>query len=259
MNRKEILKGISDEADRPAAAKAMDRLELAVKTYTPQFTDFMDPYKAHSIKDMLSGGDCEIIVYGGYADSERVKIGFFPEFTVPDEKDFEIVPVEISYKRQFSRELTHRDFLGSILGLGITREKTGDIIVEESRAIAFTDIDIADYIVINLERVGHTKVNVKITENFVPKTREAAEKRFTVPSLRLDAVLGGALNISRGRTAEYIKGEKVFINWKKEISVSHTVKEGDMITLRGMGRVKINEIIGNTKKDRILLSVLVYR
>ena len=85
------------------------------------------------------------------------------------------------------------------------------------------------------------------------------KKRFSVPSLRLDAVLGGALNISRGRTAEYIKGEKVFINWKKEISVSHTVKEGDMITLRGMGRVKINEIIGNTKKDRILLSVLVYR
>lgn len=259
MNRRDILKSIANEEDRLAAAKAMDRLELAVKTYTPQFTDFMDPYKAHSIKNMLLSKDCKIEIYGGYAESERVKIGFFPEFTEVNESDFNIVPVEISYKRQYSRELTHRDFLGSVLGLGITREKTGDIIVEENRAIVFTDSDIADYIAVNLERVGHAKVNVSIKENFVPKEKEADEKTFTVPSLRLDAVLGRAFNMSRGKTAEYIKADKVFVNWKKEVSVSHTVKEGDVITLRGMGRVKINEIIGNTKKDRILLSVSVFK
>ncbi len=258
MFGKEILKGINDETDRLETAKAMDKLETALITYTPCFTEFMDPYRAHSIENLL-WGNCKIMLWGGYTESERVKIGFFPEFTKPAEDAFDIVPVEMSYRRQFSRELTHRDFLGSILGLGITREKTGDIIVEESRAIAYVDKAIADYIVINLERVGHTKVDVKIAEDFVPKVKVGNEKNFTVSSLRLDAVLGGALNISRSKTAEYIKGEKVFINWKKEVSTSHNVKEGDVITLRGIGRVKINEVGGNTKKNRIILSVIVYK
>lgn len=219
----------------------------------------MDPYKAYSIRDMLLYNGCEIMAYGGYDECERVKLGFFPEFTVADSSLFPVTPVEISYNSDFSRTLTHRDFLGSILGLGITREKTGDIIIEESRAIAFVDSDIADYIAVNLERVAHTKVRVKILNHFTPVKKEALEKRLTVASLRLDALLSGALNISRGKAADLIKGEKAFINWKKVISVSHSVNEKDVVTLRGVGRVKINEIMGTTKKDRILINVSVFK
>lgn len=259
MNRKDLLNSVSDSDERLILAKAIDRLELAKKTYTPEFTIFMDPYKAYSIRDMLLNNDCDIFVYGGYEDSERVKVGFFPEFSTVDVREFPIKAVEISYNSQFSRALSHRDFLGSILGLGITREKTGDIIIEEGRAVAFTDSDIADYIAVNLERVGHTKVRVKILESFKPKPKEPQEKRLTVASLRIDALLSGALNISRGRAADLIKGEKAFINWKKVISVSHIVKENDVVTLRGVGRVKINEVMGTTKKDRILINVSVFK
>lgn len=259
MNRKEILSHIGNEEERLAAAKAIDKLSVAIKTFTPEFTMFMDPYKAYSLRDMLLNNDCDILVYGGYEESERVKIGFFPEFSEPLKADFPITTVEISYNAQYSRALSHRDFLGSMLGLGITREKTGDIIIEKGRAIAFVDSDIADYIVVNLEKVGHTKVRVKIIENFMPKEKETLEKKITVASLRLDAVLGGALNISRGKASDLIKGEKAFINWKKTISVSHTVAEGDIITLRGVGRVKINEVMGTTKKDRILINISVFK
>lgn len=259
MNRKDILNSIGDSEERLAAAKAIDRLELAKKTYTPEFTIFMDPYKAYSIKDMLLNNDCNIMVYGGYEECERVKLGFFPEFTEPSVEEFPVNAVEISYNTQFSKTLTHRDFLGSILGLGITREKTGDIIIEEGRAVVFVDSDIADYIVVNLERVGHTKVRVRLLEGFKPKPKEVQEKRLTVASLRIDALLSGALNISRGKAADLIKGEKAFVNWKKIISVSHIVKENDVVTLRGVGRVKINEIMGITKKDRILINVSVFK
>lgn len=259
MNRKDILKSISDADERLAAAKAIDKLELAKKTYTPEFTGFMDPYKAYAIKDMLLNNDCQIMIYGGFEESERVKIGFFPDFTKPDADEFPIKPVEISYNLQYSRALSHRDFLGSILGLGITREKTGDIIIENSRAVAFVDSDIADYVVVNLERAGHTKVRVKLLENFKPGQKEVQDKRLTVASLRIDALLSGALNISRNKTSELIKGEKAFVNWKKITSVSHIIKENDVITLRGVGRVIINEIIGTTKKDRILINVSVFK
>ncbi len=259
MNRKDLLNSISDSDERLVLAKAIDRLELAKKTYTPEFTIFMDPYKAYSIRDMLLNNECDILVYGGYDDSERVKIGFFPEFSNADINEFPIRAVEISYNLQFSRALSHRDFLGSLLGLGIKREKTGDIIIDDGRAVAFVDSDIADYIAVNLERVGHTKVRVKMLEHFNPKPKEAQEKRLTVPSLRIDALLSSALNISRGKASDLIKGEKAFVNWKKVISVSHTVKENDVITLRGVGRVKINEIMGTTKKDRILINVSVFK
>ena len=259
MNRKDILSGISDSDERLAVAKAIDRLEIAKKTYTPEFTIFMDPYKAYSIKDMLLGNECNIFIYGGYEDSERVKVGFFPEFTEADTNVFPIKAVEISYNSQFSRVLSHRDFLGSILGLGITREKTGDIIIEDDRAVAFVDEDIAEYIVVNLERVGHTKVRVKLLEHFKPAKKEAQEKKLTIASLRIDALLSGSLNISRSKAADLIKGEKAFVNWKKVTSVSHIVNENDVVTLRGVGRVRINEIMGTTKKDRILINVSVFK
>lgn len=259
MNRKEILNNILNEEERLFAAKAIDKMELSKKIYSPAFTEFTDPFKAHYIKNLLLNNGCEIEIYGGYNESERVKIGFFDEFSKVDLNDFPISAVEISYNRQYSRELTHRDFLGSVLGLGIVREKTGDIVIEENRGIIFVDSDIADYIVFNLERVGHTKVKTRIIENYKPKMKDAVSKNITVSSLRLDSVTGGALNLSRGKTVDHIKGEKVFVNWKKETSASFSVKEGDVITLRGVGRVKINEVIGNTKKDRVLINISIYK
>ena len=259
MIRREILCSIKDEDEKLAAAKAIDKLEIARKTFSPEFTIFMDPYKAYSIKDMLLNNDCYVMVYGGYDESERLKLGFFPEFTEPDKSAFPISCVEISYNPHYSRTLSHRDFLGSILGLGITRDKTGDIVIEEDRAVVFTDSDIADYVVVNLEKVARTKVKTRLISNYTPKIKEALEKRLTVASMRIDAVLSGALNISRGRASELIKGEKAFVNWKKENSVSRIVKEDDVITLRGMGRVKINEVVGTTKKDRVLINISVYK
>ena len=258
ISESELLKKFESKEDRYIAAEALEKAENVMFTGMPQFTDFMDPYKAHSLKDALWGYG-RIVMYGGYAESERLKIGFFSEFDNADEKAFNIVPVEISYKRKFSRELSHRDFLGSVLGLGIAREKTGDIIVEYDRAVIYTDSDIADYIEMNLERVGHTKVNVKILEDYVPPVKETKEKMITLSSLRLDSLLSGAFNISRGRVSELIKGEKAFINWKKTVSPSKNVAEGDLVTLRGTGRVKVCEAVGNTRKGRILVRVVVYK
>ena len=241
---------------------ACSAIESCRRRSTVFSSQFMDPYKAYKFKSILSvERELNLVLYGGYDMSERLKLGFFPGYEEfePDFNSFPISAIEIKYNSQFSSRLTHRDFLGSILGLGITREKIGDIILEDSRAVAFADNDIADYICVNLDKVKRTKVKCKVLQDYKPRVNEIAEKKFTVASLRLDAVLSNAFNISRGKISDLIKGEKAFLNWKNEVSVSKTVAENDIITLRGYGRIKIIEIIGNTKKDRILINVGIYK
>ncbi len=260
MIGKNILKFAADGEEKINLAKTIDRANTAIKCYRAEFSQFMDPYKAHKFKSLLSGErDIKIALYGGYDMAERLKLGFFTEYEELDFDEFPIEAVEIKYNSQFSSGLTHRDFLGSILGLGIVREKVGDIVLEDSRAIAFIDTDIADYVCVNLEKVKRTKVSCKILHDYKPKEAEMTEKKFTVVSLRLDAVLSHAFNLSRGKVSDLIKGEKAYLNWKNETSVSKCVAENDIITLRGYGRIKITEIIGTTKKDRILISVGVYK
>lgn len=260
MIGKNILSSAVDQEEKLALAKAVDRANTAIKSCHSEFSQFMDHYKAYKFESLLSKErDIGISLFGGYDMAERLKLGFFPEYEEADEAAFPITAIELRYNTQFSSKLSHRDFLGAILGLGITRERLGDIILEEGRAVAFADSDIADYICINLERVKRTKVSCKILENYKPKKAEITEKKFTVASLRLDAVLSNAFNLSRGKTSELIKGEKAYLNWKNEASPSKLVCENDTVTLRGYGRIKLLKIIGTTKKDRILINIGIYK
>ena len=238
-------------------SKIVDKANIALKTHKPVFSIFMDPYKANFFKELLKD-EIEIMLYGGYKEAERLKIGFFPEYSNTNIKEFNISTVEIKYNSSFSRKLEHKDFLGSILGLGITRDKVGDVILEDDRAIVFVDDDILEYIITNLERVAHTKITVNVMNDYIFTERVLKEKTFTVPSLRLDVVLSNGFNISRGKIADLIRGEKAFVNWKKETSVSRLLHSEDVITLRGFGRIKIKEILGTTKKSRILIKVIIY-
>jgi RNA-binding protein YlmH len=266
INKQNFLKTVTDADEKMLYAKALDRASVAEKTYSPCFSDFTDPYKAHRLASAFNGDTLKAVCFGGYDESERMMVGFFPEYSLPYGADireyyklFPISTVEVAYNVKYSRELTHRDFLGSVLGLGITREKIGDIIPENGRAVIYTMSDIADFICINLERVGHTSVNNRILQDYTPKPADVTEKRFTVPSMRIDAIISDAFNISRAKASALIKGEKVFLNWHCEVSTSKQVSEGDVVTLRGMGRVKISEVIGTTKKDRIIINTVIYK
>ena len=258
-SKKDLLKSISDEDERKIFAKALDKGDLCAKINVPQFSDFMDPYKAHKLGEICRGCEFNTVLYGGYEDAERLKVGFFPYYDEGDYTSFPISYVEVTYNGKYSKTLTHREFLGSVLGLGITRDKVGDIYIQNEKAVIMVDEDIADYIVSNLERVSHTKVNAKIIDHFESAPSEGNAKKITVASLRIDAVLSGALNISRGKVSDLIKGEKAFVNWKQITSVSENIKDGDMITLRGFGRVKVIETLGKTKKDRFLIDIEIYK
>ena len=258
FDKQNILKNVTKPDEKLIFSKAFDRAYYCIKNFEPAFTEFLDPYKISSILSLLGYKfDFNTKVFGGMDNCERQKLGFFPEFMLEEDYKFPISVIEITYNLQFSKKLTHRDFLGSLIGLGIVRGKIGDIIIEDDKVYVFVDEDIADFINVHLEKVGHTKVKTKIIsyEDIKPKEETMECKNITVSSLRLDAVLSGVFNMSRGKISDLIKAEKAFINWNMCDSVSKQVSEGDIITLRGFGRVKIVELVGKTKKDRFLLSI----
>jgi RNA-binding protein YlmH len=176
-----------------------------------------------------------------------------------EEIPIKIIKIRRKSKKFGQTDLSHRDYLGSILGLGIDRSKVGDILVTEDAAVCFVAEEIAPYITAVLEQVSKTAVIAEETEgaDAVP-VRQTETKRLTVASLRLDAVAGEAFNLARGKVQMLIGAEKAQVNWNIVTNTSHQLKEGDLISVRGFGRFRLLEIGGKTKKDRTTLVIEKY-
>ncbi|MCD8089103.1 MAG: YlmH/Sll1252 family protein [Clostridiales bacterium] len=164
FNKSEYLKNISDDELKMFLAKGFDKAAYAEKRHEAAFTDFADPFKVMTLSAAVrKNTGLEVKVFGGFEGAERLMAGFCPEYAV--ERPFPIVPVLISYNSAYSKKLSHRDFLGSVLGLGIERSKIGDILVNEGNALVFCCESVAGFIETSLEQVGHTKVRAEIKEH----------------------------------------------------------------------------------------------
>jgi len=199
------------------------------------------------------------IAYGGYPDAERKMTGFAPPYGSEDflEESFPVVPLAITYNGRFSRPLTHRDFLGSVLGLGLDRGKVGDIRIGSDGAVMYVAEDIAGFVSENLSEVGRTTVTAAPHVELPGLETPGRIKRITAASLRLDAVISEAFHLSRGKAAALIEAEKVFVNWvigKK----TRLLGAGDMVTIRQVGRLRLDEIAGTTKKDRVAIVITIF-
>ncbi|MCL2353322.1 MAG: YlmH/Sll1252 family protein [Defluviitaleaceae bacterium] len=241
-----IQNPFKDPDDKLLFARALDKHHLSLKRHAQTQTNFIDATRIAQFMPLLKG--CNATAFGGYDEAERQIIIF------NDEGIQTITPLAITYNEKFATPPTHRDYLGATLALGIDRAKIGDIRIGKNGAILYATSDMASFITDNLTQAGRVSVKVSHRTHKIEIEQTAIEKRITVPSMRLDAVLAAAFNTSRTKAAAFIDAGKVFVN-HKETKKTHTTKQGDIITARGMGRVSINEICGTTKKDRIVLVV----
>lgn len=238
--------------------------DMADRQYRPVFTEFLTLYENSMIlskRDKLA--PVSIRSWGGYEEAERRLLCFSPEDVCPDREDFPLACIHIRPKsRKFSDDLSHRDFLGAVLNLGIDRNRTGDILVKENDAWMFCDVEIAEFIKDHLERVRHTAIICEVVmpdrvppETFRPKVQIV--KGF-VSSLRLDAVIAVAFHSSRSSIAEYIRAEKVFINGRLTAENSTKIQENDLISVRGMGKFRYIGTEGESKKGRLAVRIERY-
>jgi RNA-binding protein YlmH len=197
--------------------------------------------------------------FGGYEFGERQMVAFLPD-ALCYEKNYPISIIKIEpLQRKFAEKLSHRDYLGSILNLGIDRSKMGDIIVEEDYAIIFVHKSLEAFMLEEVTRIKHTQVLLtvinEINEEYQPKFKEI---KGTVSSLRLDSLLSLAFSSSRSKLVEYIENGRVFVNGKLVTSNGYQIKKSDIVSVRGLGRFRFNECLSQTKKGREFVSLDLY-
>lgn len=188
-------------------------------------------------------------LFGGYEDAERKMVAFIPEY---EEADFPISVLSLSSPR--IKNLSHRDFLGSIMALGIKREKCGDIIIGEKECRILLHSDIADFVCSSLDKVGREGVKTQIiplSDLNVPQ-RKFTATNGTVSSLRLDAIVSLFAGKGRSKSGELIKGGLVFVNGIAASKCDMHLSDGDTVSVRGVGRATLS-VGGRSKKDRIFV------
>lgn len=257
LPREELLKGIEN---RDTAARVIDLAEQAIKTWEVVLTDFLSPPELAEIQGMFARlTEVHLLAWGGYPQAERQRIAIARSELPLDSSQVEIVPLEIAGNFLFD-PATHRDFLGAMLGCGIIREKTGDIIVLGERGAQTLVIpEMMEYLEQHLTQVRSVPVKTQRIELGELKIKEPKKKELTTveASLRLDAIASAGFGMSRSKMVELINSGDVRVNWKDITSASHLIKTGDLIAVSGKGRLQVGEV-AVTKKERYRIQLTRY-
>ncbi len=256
---KKILSIVDDEQKRLVISKIIDCVNLASRHCEAKFTHFLDPATIYFAENkLLFDSDVNVSFWGGYEGAERKILCVSPEWENVSNEDFPLVCIKAAASDFVS--LTHRDYLGAIMGLGIEREQIGDIVIDGLDAYIFCKKEMADYVMHNLDKVGRGGVKMSVVKDADALCTKREEKlvKMSVASLRLDSVLSGALNLSRTASADLIKSCKVKVNFDECVNLSKILSCGDLISVRGFGRLKVSEVGGETRKGRTVVFVKKY-
>lgn len=240
--------------------KAMKWKQQVTDIYAPKLTGFLNPRERQIIRSVVgSAEDVHVSFFGGHPFAERKRGLFHPSYFEPEETDFDVELLEVGYPQKFAA-ISHPHILGSLMGLGLTREKFGDILNEQERFQVIVAKEVTSYLHAHFDHVGKVPVTLieKMLSEAVYSVEEWREQSVTVSSMRLDAVIGSLPSMARQKAQQLIKSGAVKVNWKAVDQSSFECAQGDMISVRGIGRMKILSIEGQTKKEkwRITLGIL---
>lgn len=260
MDRSKIDKIANTTEDRLLLAKIWDKIHNGIQRNIPANTGFLSPREIELTRWLFGELD-GLFRFGGYADAERRMLFYLPDYLDEEwlaREDSPITCLRAAYYEGDS--LSHRDFLGALMGAGVARETVGDICVSEGSCDFFVTAEIAPYILQNFNSAGRTKLRltqIPCKEAYIPEPA-VTEIRDTLASLRLDSVIAAGFRIGRSLAAQHISAGKVAIDGLPCDKPDKTVCEGAKISLRGMGKIKLSAIQGKSKKDRIRVVIQRY-
>ena len=259
MDRANIEKIAQNPEDKLLLAKIWDKINTGLRKNIPANTAFLSPRKLEMTR-FLFGNLEGLYPFGGYDGAERKMLIYLPDYLDESSLTGEDSPLTCLRATFYEGDSpSHRDFLGALMGAGIARETIGDICVGNGMCDFFVTREIAPYVLQNLTGAGRVKMRlsqiplsqVEIAE---PETKEI---RDTVASLRLDSVISSGFRISRGQAAQYIHAGKAAIDGLPCEKPDQAVEENAKISVRGLGKIRLKAVNGETKKGRI--SILIDR
>ncbi len=194
---------------------------------------------------------------GGYSDAERVVAAFLPDYMAPEDVEWPISLLVITPTD--GKVYNHRDYLGSLMSLGIKRQVMGDIIIDGSCAYLFCQESIEEFILNNLTHVAGASVTVRKAENNEPlPERKYEDIAGTVASERLDCVIALAANTSRSKAAEFVLAGNVMVNGSEMTKTTYVLKNGERFSVRGKGKFVYEGMQSITRKGRTLVRIKKY-
>lgn len=252
MERNQLLAHLVDENERRLGARTLDAATQALERESPVPLDFLDPREREVVEGVL--GSLSLVryrSYGGYRQAERRRYLVFPHYYLVDLLETPITALEM--QGDFPEPPGHRACLGALLGLGIDRSQVGDLLPQEHGFQVLVARELQTFIQGSFERVGRTKVTAKEIdfERLAVEPERIKEIRVTVASMRLDAIAAAGFGTSRSKMARDIRSERVKLNWKQATNPAMAVAEGDILSIRGRGRVHVESIQGETRRGRI--------
>lgn len=264
MDKTKLLDRVNAQGeDRLLLARILDRAAQAETRGVPAATDFLSPQQQMLALDLLRLAgyrETACVRLGGYEGAERNLLLFLPDWLEPESAP-EYSPIRcLRAVFRPEEQLTHRDFLGSLMGMGIVREKIGDILVGPDSADLLVLDSIAEFLHQSWNSAGRAKLTVTEIDPshiHIPEVK-CQEIRDTVSSLRLDAVASTGFRMARGKAAELISGGRVQVNWRECTKSDKILSAGDTVSARGFGKFVLAEVGGLTRKGRISIVVKRY-
>lgn len=259
MDRKNIEKIAHTSEDRLLLAKLWDKINAGLTRNIPASTCFLSPRELEMAR-YLFGTLPGLHSFGGYEDAERRMLVYLPEYLEECylwEEDSPCVCLRAGFYQGDTP--SHRDFLGALMGAGIGRETVGDICVGKGSCDFFVTAEIAPYVLQNFLSAGRTRLHltqIPLTEASIPQP-EVKEIRDTLASLRLDSVASSGFRIGRSLAAQYIAAGKAAVDGLPCEKPDKLLTEGSTVSIRGLGKLKLAQVGGRTKKDRT--SVVIHR
>ena len=245
---------MSLESDKLIFARIKDAIRLTELKNIPSFLGFLNNLEFSICKSYLDKEKIKFSYFGGYDEAERVYIAILPDWV--EKADYPFVCLKFSYKSIY--ELSHRDFLGALMSLGIERNKIGDIIVKNGESFVFISESLMSFCLDNITKVGTVGVEISICEDEIVIDRKFDIIHKTIASNRADCVVGAICNFSREKAKEYILSGNLVVNHIVCENVTKQINKDDVLTIRKKGKFIVCEIDENTKKGRLKLTVKKY-
>ena len=254
----ESLRQLNLSRDEEIFASHIDDLISACdRRNVPKFSGFLDLRQQKIAQYVASSVKADSFVFfGGFENAERKMFGVFPDYIIDKNSQFPIDCIEISH----SRPLSHRDFLGSLMSLGIKREIIGDIIAGNGISFVILQNNMTYHITENLSKIGNVGVKMRLCslDDIGSTQNKFEEDCVIVSSMRIDCIVAALASKSRADSAKLVESERVSVNHEIVSSVSKCLSEGDTVSIRSIGKFVIGQCNTKTKKGRLVLCYKKY-
>lgn len=261
MGKRETIAHLAaNEAEAVLLARVYERMQAAQSRCIPAASCFLTPREQQLTAQLLHGFDVRF--FGGTEAAERRVCVHLPEYL--DEQwlmTADDAPVAAVHAEFFSGDaLTHRDILGGLMGCGIKRETVGNIYVQPGQCEFLLTREILPYVLQSFTSAGRTKLHLRPLPlcQLQPPEQKLKTIRDTLASLRLDALIASGFYLARGKAAALVAAGKVELNGALCEKADRSVSEGDTVSVRGLGKLRLDTVGGTTRKDRLSVTILRY-